>query len=216
MLRLSLIGPGAIDFHYQKILGISKEKLERELDKIALAIKSAGLEISLLPDKGVSLEIAKRFKKLGGKVIGLVPQDDKEFGINHLKEYIEARVDNILVFDKLINTGSWYKHDLSLCLYGDVVLDLGLSPGTEGERAYGIYLYKLIAGFKQGVKADITKLYPQARAGKHIPYTIFVYSPFRTRELTKEEKFYAEKYSISLVSIKSPSDLEKKLKSLPV
>ncbi len=34
-LRISLIGPGDPEFYYQEIQGISKEKLQSEMEKIA-------------------------------------------------------------------------------------------------------------------------------------------------------------------------------------
>lgn len=215
MLRVDLVGPGDIDFHYSNLLGISKEKLGKEIEGITKALKSADVEIALLPDKGICIEIAKKFKEEGGRVVGLVPQDDKVFGIEHLKEYKGIRVNDKNLFDEIINTGDWFRHDLTNCLFGDVVLCLGLSPGTDGERAYGVYLYKIITGYKKSVNTSITKIHPQARAGVNIPYSIFLYQPFiKSGKVSLEEEKYARKFGINLVYVKSASDLEKKLKTL--
>lgn len=214
MIRVDLIGPGDIKFHYEKLLRIKRSDLKKELEDIAKSLKSSGVEIALLPDDGVCLEIAKNFKQLNGKVIGLVPKDDKVFGISHLKEYIETKVDNLNLFDEIINTGNWFKHDLTKCLFGDAVLCLGLSPGTDGERAYGVYLYKIVAGFKKGVSPDITKIHKEARAGRDMPYTIFIYQPFIKQKLSYEEEQYAKKFGINLIYVNSALELEKKLKEL--
>lgn len=215
MIRVDLIGPGDMDFHYKEILGVSKEELDREIEKISKALKSANVEIALLPDRGICFEIAKKFKQIGGRVIGLVPQDDKTFGIGHLREYIEAKVGNKNLFDEIINTGDWFRHDLTKCLFGDVVLSLGISPGTEGERQYGVYLYKLIAGYKKGVAIPITKIHPQARAGVKIPYSIILYKPFiKFGKVSAEDEVYAKKFGINLIYVNSALDLEKKLKEL--
>jgi hypothetical protein len=77
-MRLSLIGPGKIDLHYQKFLNISKERFTEEIKEIAKAIADSGAEIEFLPDKGVSLEIAKIYKQQKGKkVIAVLPKSDK-------------------------------------------------------------------------------------------------------------------------------------------
>jgi len=215
MIRIDLIGPGDIDFHFRKLLGMSEKKLEEEIDKIAALLNPGEVELSLLPDDGICLEVAKRFKARGGRVIGLVPQDDKVFGIAHLRQYIDAKVENKPLFDELINTGDWFRQDLTKCLFGDVVLCLGLSPGTDGERAYGVYLYKIATGFKQGVKTPVTKIHPQARAGIKIPYTIILYTPFMIQKtVSPEEEAYTKKFGINLDYAHSASDLEKKLSIL--
>ncbi len=215
MLRVDLIGPGDVDFHYKEILGIGREELDRGIEKISKALKSADVEIALLPDRGICFEIAKKFKQVGGRVIGLVPKQDKTFGIEHLREYIEAKVGNRDLFDGIIDTGDWFKHDLTKCLFGDVILSLGISPGAEGERQYGVYLYKIIAGYKKGVATQITGIHPRARAGVRIPYSIFIYKPFvKSGRVSAEDEIYAKKFGINLRYINSASDLEKKLRAL--
>jgi len=62
MKRIALIGLGDIQFHYHELLGISDKKLQSELEKIAKSLLESGVEISLLPDRGVSIEIAKLYK----------------------------------------------------------------------------------------------------------------------------------------------------------
>jgi hypothetical protein len=119
------------------------------------------------------------------------------------------------LFDEIVNTGDWFKHDLTKCLFGDAVLSLGISPGTEGERQYGVYLYKIIAGYKKGVATPITKIHPQARAGVNVPYTFFLYTPFiKSGKVSFEDGIYAKKFGIGFAYVNSASDLEKKLKSL--
>lgn len=66
-MRVSLIGPGDIEFHYQQLLKIPKEKLNKELEQIAKSLVDANTEIELLPDRGVSIEIAKLYRQKGGE-----------------------------------------------------------------------------------------------------------------------------------------------------
>ena len=154
-VRVSLIGPGDIDFHYHNLLKISETHLNSELENIAQALVDSNVEIELLPDRGISIEIAKLYKEKGGrKVLGAVPESDKTFGIKHLREYIDTRVNDEPLFDEIIDTKNWFKHDMIKGLLGNVVLYLGRSPGTEGERHYAVYLYKLMQRFKKGVEVS--------------------------------------------------------------
>ncbi len=215
MLRVCLIGPGDIEFHYQNLLGLEKAQLEKEIKNIADSLYESDVEIALLPDKGISLEVAKIFKTKGGKVIGLVPQSDKSPGINHLKQYLEERVNNTPLFDEIIDTGDWPKHDLTMALFGDIVLCLGLSPGTDGERSYGIYMYKIVTGVKPGVSQSIEAFHKEARAGKTVPYTILVYSPFtKAGKVSTEESDYAERFKVNLRYADSSKQLKEILEKL--
>lgn len=210
-MRLILIGPGDIRFHYLKLLGFKDRGFSSELEKIAKSIAESGAEIELLPDAGISLEIAKLYKqKDGNRVIGVAPLSDKTFGVKHLEQYIKAKIDGKPIFDEIIDSGDWYKHDLTKALFGNACLCLGLSPGTEGERQYGIYLYKLIAGFKEGVEISGKRIHPELRAGKD--YTLFVYSPFyKSKRLSEEDEAYCKKFGVKLVYIKDSKQLKERL-----
>lgn len=214
MKRIVLIGPGNIEFHYHELLGLKKDKFESEIEKIAKTLSDSDVEIALLPDKGISLEIAKKFKKYGGRVIGLAPLSDKFPGIGHLKQYINEKVNGNPLFDEFVDTGDWPKQDLNMGLYGDSILYLGKSPGTEGERNYAIYMYKIISGMKTGVKQGIESIHKQARAGKNSPFTIFIYSQFlKSKKLSIEDEEYAKKFGVKLIYVKNSSELEIKLKN---
>lgn len=214
LMRIALIGPGNPEFHYQELLKIGKEKYQEQVREIARALVNSNSEIELLPDKGICIDIAKEYKTLHGKkVVGSVPLSDRTFGIKHLQEYMQEQINGKPLFDSIIDTGDWFKHDLIKGLMGDAILYLGASPGTDGERHYAVYLYKLIAGFKKGVEVSASSIHLQARAGKN--FRIFVYSPFLiAKKLPKEDEEYARKFGIDLVYVNSASDLEKKLKTL--
>ena len=214
MLRLSLIGPGDIDFHFYQLLGFEKEKFESELEKIAKALVESKVSLELLPDRGISFELAKLYKKLGGKeVVGAVPKSDKTFGIRHLQEFIDAKISNRKVFDKIINSGDWFKHDLIKGLLGDAVLYLGSSPGSDGELNYATYLFKLFQRMKTGVEVIKEKVHPEIRAGEN--FTYLVYTPFLiNKKLPPETEAYLEKFKIKLEYINSPKELKEKLSKI--
>ena len=95
MLRISLIGPGDIDFHYYQILKINPKRFQSELKKISKVLAESNTEIELTPDKGIALEIAKEYKKQNGKnAIASIPKDDKTYGIKHLEPYLKIEIKN--------------------------------------------------------------------------------------------------------------------------
>ncbi len=202
---ISLIGPGNLEFHYKELLGISSEKLESEIENIAKTLAKSKVEIELLPDKGISLEIAKIYKQnKGKKVIGTVPKSDKEIGIKHLQEFIDLKIDGKKLFDETIDSGDWFKHDLTKALFADAVLYLGFSPGTEIERNGAEYLYKFL---------KFVKLHQKIKAGEN--YRLIVYSPFlASGKLPKEAEAYLGKDKIKLVYIKNSQELEDTLKNI--
>jgi hypothetical protein len=213
-MKLSLIGPGEIDFHYMQLLGFKEPELTKQLKAIAKAIAESNAEIILLPDRGVSLEIAKLYRQQKGKkTIAALPASDKTFGIKHLEPYLNLKINKKALFTKVIDTKNWFKHDLIKGLLGNALFYLGDSPGTNGELNYAIYLYKLLSGDKQGVVGAGKYLHPEIKAGTD--YTILVYSPFlKNKKLSKELESYIKKFKIKLIYIKDPYHLKKILSSL--
>ncbi len=214
-LRVSLIGPGDIEFHYQEILGISKERFQSELEKIARALAESGVEIELLPAKGVCFELAKFYKANKGKrVVASVPKSDAAYGIKHLEPYLNEKIKGKRLFDEEIDTGDWRQQNRLKALLGDAVLYLGISFASELEMNYGLYLVRLMKGLKEGV-TSAQYLHPEVRAGKIIPYTLFVYSPFiKSYKLDAETEAYMKKYGINLEYVENPEELKQKLAGL--
>ena len=213
-MRLSLIGPGKIELHYQKFLNMPKEKLVKEINEIAKAIADSGAEIEFLPDKGISFEIAKSYKQQKGKkVIAVLPKSDKTFGIKHLEPYLNEKINNNPIFDEIIDSENWFKHDLTKALFGDAVLFLGKSPGTELERNGAVYLLHIMKGLKENVNVSLRNLNPELRANNN--YTIFIYSPFIIGgKLSKEDELYLKEYNINLIYIKNPKQLKEELEKI--
>lgn len=208
---ISLIGPGNIELHYQKFLKIPLKKFNSELEKIAQSIVNSKIELECLPDRGISFQIAKLYKQKGGKkVIAVIPKSDKTFGIKHLEPYINEKIDDKPIFDQIINSGDWFKHDMTKGLFGHAILCLGSSKGTDLERNGAEYLYKLMSGNKEGVETAGKFIHPEIKAGKN--FTIFIYSPFlKNKKLSPEDEFYSKQYNINLVYIKNPKQLKEEL-----
>lgn len=212
-MRLVLIGPGDIEFHYNELLNLDKNTFESHLKNISKALAESKTELALLPDRGIAFEIAKFYKQnKGKKVIALLPESDQDFGIKHLQSYLTTQINNKPLFNEKINTENWYKHDMIKPLFGDAVLYLGNSPGTEFEKSGAIYLYKLLTGKRQGVKA-LKTLHPDIRAKEN--FTFFIYSPFIIKnKLSQEDEAYIKKFNINLIYIKTPKQLKKELINL--
>jgi len=210
-MRLSIIGPGKIELHFQKFLNISKEKLEKEIKDIAKAISDSGAEIEFLPDKGISLEIAKSYKKQNGKkVIAVLPKSDKIFGIRHLEPYLNEKINNKPIFDEIIDSENWFKHDITKALFGNAVLYLGKSPGTELERNGAVYLLHIMEGLKENINVSLCKIHPELKADEN--FTIFIYSPFIIgKKISKEDELYLKEYKINFIYINNPDELKREL-----
>lgn len=72
-MRISLIGAGDFEYHYHNLLGLEKDYFDNEVKQIAKTLVESDFELVLLPDRGICFEIAKLYKKFGGKkVLGTV------------------------------------------------------------------------------------------------------------------------------------------------
>jgi hypothetical protein len=147
----------------------------------------------ILLDRGISFEVAKKYKELGGKkVIGAVPLSDHEFGITHLRPYREAKIEGRMLIDEVIDSGSWYKQDATHALFGDCVLLLGKSLGSIGEMNLGFYIYSLLSK-KNGFLEKANTHPNQIMAGRKIPFSLIVYLPFTKDQLDYEMEHYIKK-----------------------
>ena len=214
-MKVSLIGAGDVKFHFNELLKINNDTLNVHIENIATVLKETRAIPVALADRGILFDLVKKFKEIGGeKAIGLAPLSDNTFGTSHMEEFIESKVNGKKVFDELVNTGDWYKQDMTHCLFGDVILVLGLTTGSLGELSYGYYLYKLIGGFKKGVETKGKNIHPQIIAGENIPLHTIIYLPFVKDKLPFELEKYIEKFGAKVFYVKDSVELKKVLKDL--
>ena len=215
MTRAALIGAGNIAYHYQELLQISEEEFNKHIEQIAKILAETKTEIVLLPDKGVCIEVAKLYKQFNGpKVIATIPKDDTDFGIKHLAKYINTKVNGKRLIDQEINTRTWYKQDLTICTFGDIILMLGNSLGALGELTYAYYLYKIFKGTKKGVTATAQKIHPEIRAGKNLPFSVIAYKPFLKEKLSFEIETYIKKLGGKIYYANTPKELKQKIQEI--
>ncbi len=210
-MRICLLGPGNIEYHYFRLLKIGKKRFKEEIDRIASILSRKKVELVLLPAKGLPYEIAKKCKELNKESIiyGLVPFNDKVFGIKHLKDYMDKKV-----MYKFFNTGDWYKQHMTIALFGDVVLLLGLSLGSLSELLDGLYIYKILAGKKPYVGVKREKIHKEVRAGSKMPLFILAYRPFIKKGLGYEIESYIKKSDAKLIYVDSSDQFDQIISKL--
>ena len=140
--------------------------------------------------------------------------NDSDFGIKHLQEYIDFEVNGKKLIDETINTQTWYKENLTHCIYGDVILMLGNSLGTMGELSFGFYLHKLFQGMKLNVNAVKKKIHSEARAGERIPFSVILFNPFLKEKLNLEIEEYIKKANGRIYYVQNALELKNILMQL--
>lgn len=208
MVVISILGPGDVKYYYEKLQKIPKEKIKKHMNGIAKVLANTKTEIEFLANKGIAFEIGILYKRLNGKkIISVNPLSDKVVGIDHLKSFIEYKIGKKPLINKIIDGGDWSKTNQLKGLYGDIILYLGKTLGTDLELNNAAYIYKW---HHKNKKYPLKLLHPKIRAGKKFPLTIIVYSPFlKAGKLEYETENYLKKEGIKLFYVKSPLELKK-------
>lgn len=215
MARVSLIGPGDVAWHYERLLGIHNTEFNEHIEGLAEVLARNGHELSLLPDKGAPYELAKAYRRQSdGIIVANVPASDTNIGIEHLQRYREAEIKGKPVFNKEIDTGTWYKQDVTHTLFADAVLLLGSSLGSLGELNLGYYVYNLLGGHKTKVQARKKRVNKEILAGREFTFTTLCYTPFMKDKLPVEIEAYIRKSGGQVQYIDNANELEKALKEL--
>ena len=121
-MKISILGAGDIT-NVSKYTEVSELELQDLIEKIGKLIAEKNHELIIIPNKGIPLEIAKIYKQKGGKVFGVIPTQDKDYGNEHIKDFID-------IINEKISVDSWYDADGKIAAFGDLCLVIGLSAGT--------------------------------------------------------------------------------------
>lgn len=122
-MRVSILGAGERS-RVPRYASISEPELDSLIEGTGRLLARIGAEIVIVPARGIPYDVARAYRKAGGKkVIGLVPRDDKKYGIEHIKGYLH-------ISDEEVNTGNWYTLNGEIASYGDAAVCIGLSPGA--------------------------------------------------------------------------------------
>jgi hypothetical protein len=112
-----------------RFTSISPQTYEEYLARLAVSLVKHIRVANVIPDKGVPLDLAKKFREAGGKVCGYLLTE----GLEDFKENFQY-CDKIIEFD-----GGWSALNTCLSLKGDIITVIGMSPGTSVEIAYTKY-----------------------------------------------------------------------------
>jgi hypothetical protein len=134
-MRVSVIGAGDIEKIYT-YSGMDEEKVRNLIDDVGKLLAEKGVEVVILPDRGIPVLVAEAYRKHGGKkILGLIPKDDTRYGIKHLGDYA-GRIDSEQ------NIGTWYDLNGEIAASGDVCICIGYSCGVSTEICFLKYHYK--------------------------------------------------------------------------
>jgi len=126
-LHLGIIGPT----HWQKnckMLRMKEKKYLEETRKLAAVVKKLGFDIVVNPHfGGISHAFAAEFRRLEGGVIGIIPKQDNEFGIDYLDQG---------VCSSTVDCGSWRNYAEKFNEECTAILCLGYSCGVLNEIAF--------------------------------------------------------------------------------
>lgn len=134
-MKVTILGAGDISkiHRYSKLSELEVKTLIEDLGKF-LAQKKVDLVI--VPARGIPYEVAKVYKANNGpKVIGVIPREDKEYGIMHIQEYMH-------ISDEEINIGNWYDLNGKIASLSDYAICIGISGGAICDISMLKYHYK--------------------------------------------------------------------------
>jgi len=136
-MKVSIIGSGDIT-KISRFTSLNEEQVKELIRKIGALLAKKGVELVILPSRGIPYEVAKVYKEHNGKkVIGLVPKSDTRYGIEHIKQYLN-------IADEQIDIGNWYTLNGEIAASGDLCICVGLSPGVMTEISMLKYHYKYL------------------------------------------------------------------------
>jgi hypothetical protein len=136
-VRVSILGSGDIG-KIIKYTSLKESDINEAIEGIAKLLADKGCEIVIIPDTGIPVEIAKKYKEYGGrKLLGMVPTKDKKYGIRHIEK-------NLGMLDEKIEVTDWYNADGEIAASGDYAICFGLSGGILREISVLKYHYKYL------------------------------------------------------------------------
>lgn len=124
-MKIGVIGPSDVK-SFCKSIGMDSSRYISKVVDIAKSVALTGNEILVVPvEKSISETFAVEYKRFGGKrVIGVIPMDDTEFGIEKINQDI---------VDEIINCVTWRNQPEKLAESSDALLCIGFGAGTLTE-----------------------------------------------------------------------------------
>ncbi len=159
-MRIGIIGPTQVG-RFLDINKFAEHNYSHFIHQLAEFLAKTDDELLVVPEPTAApVNLGLIYRDLGGKkVVGLMPDHDEELGYNWL--------DTKLV-DETISCGTWRNQPEAFCENSDVLLMIGLSPGTMAELCYAKWFkVKKIIIFKKWISALI---HPEVTSGLNVVY----------------------------------------------
>jgi len=136
-MKVTILGAGDVT-KVHRFGKMTEEKAKQLIKDVGKLIAEKKMDIVIVPARGIPYEVAKAYKKAGGKkIIGIVPRDDKKYGIKHIREYMH-------IIDEEVNIGDWYNLNGEIAACGNFAVCIGMSSGAMCDIAMLKYHYKYL------------------------------------------------------------------------
>jgi len=139
-MKIGILGPGNISL-ISKYTRLSEKDVQDFVENFGKFLAQKGFEIVIAVDRGIPYEVAKVYKRNGGKkVYGVCPESHEKY--KDMKE--EAIRLYMEVVDEEIKVASWYHLNGEIASFSDVAVVFGLSCGTMADIVFLYFQYKYL------------------------------------------------------------------------
>lgn len=137
-MRVAILGPGDVEL-ISKHTSMNKEDVKKFINDFGKFLAEINAELIIAVDRGIPYEVAKIYKKSGGrKVYGVNPESHEKYD---KKEQIKPFLD---IIDEEIKVASWYHLNGEIASFSDVAVAFGLSCGTMADIVFLYFHYKYL------------------------------------------------------------------------
>jgi hypothetical protein len=121
-MKIGILAPSNIN-QWKEAVNIDEEVFNIKINELVDSLVSLEHEIVIVPAKNsLPMLIGAMYQDKGGsKVLGVIPMDDAEFGIDELDEFF---------CDEIINCVTWRNQPEKFCESVDILLVIGFSEGV--------------------------------------------------------------------------------------
>jgi len=129
LIKVGIIGPTNI-FNLSNCINRREWKILEILEQIGKTLADENCEVWVNSDRGTLVEIAKAYKKYGGKkLVVLYPKKGEPWPKGHAEPYKEGA-------DEIREEENWFWCNYNVISLPDICVCVGLSPGAFSELAY--------------------------------------------------------------------------------
>lgn len=137
-MKIAILGPGNIEL-ISKHTNMDEKDVKEFINNLGKFLAENDFEIIIAVDRSLPYEIAKVYKKHGGKkVYGVNPQSHEKYD---KQEQIKPFLD---IIDEEIKVASWYHLNGEIASFSDVAVVFGLSCGTMADIVFLYFHYKYL------------------------------------------------------------------------